>query len=178
MNQFDKNIKDKISAKQYPYKAQYWKAFKKHSGMSVWSTGMKVAVFSVMGAAILGTALFFALRPNGNEAVSTPPIPEVQVEEIVADSTCIIENPVVESPKVKDEQTSISNGLSANKTSEEKDVLIEVPAFSEEPVTQPLTKGKNKAKPVNYGRPLHILVDTISSNDFPDYKAKPADEIF
>lgn len=178
MNQFDQDIKEKINTKQYPYKEQYWKTYKKHSGMSLLGTGAKVAVFGFMGAVLFSTALFFALRPNGNNAIFTTPNPEILVEEIVTDSTCNTEIPIVESPKVKNEQTSILNRISNNNNNDKNDVLINVPAFSEEAVTKPLPSSKPMVKPINYGKPLQILVDTISSNEFPDYKAKPADELF
>lgn len=178
MNQFDQDIKEKVNAKQYSYKAQYWKAFKRHSGMSLLGTGAKIALFSGMGAAVLGTALFFALRQPDNEAISKTQNQPVIVEEMVADSTSDIEIVVFDESKVKDEQTSVSNRISTNNDKEEKDVLIEVPAFSEEAVTKPLPSQKPVVKTINYGKPLQILVDTISSNDFPDYKTKPADELF
>ncbi len=178
MNQFDQNIKEKINAKNYPYKAKYWKAFKRHSGMSLLGTGAKVALLGGIGATVLGTVLFFALQRPANEAVFKTQNQPVVVEEMISDSISEIEVTVIEKPKVKDEQTSVSNKISANNEKKEKDVLIEVPAFSEEAVTKALPSQKPVIKPIHYGKPLQILVDTISSNDFPDYKTKPADELF
>lgn len=178
MNQFDQDIKEKINAKQYPYKAQYWKAFKRHSGMSLLGTGAKVALFGGIGTAVLGTVLFFALRQPANETISQKQNLPVVVEKTVADSTLDTEVVVLDESKVKDEQTPVSNKISTNNDNKEEDVLIDAPDLSEEAVTKPLPSQKPVVKPINYGKPLQILVDTISSNDFPDYKAKPADELF
>ncbi|MBP5650030.1 MAG: hypothetical protein J6X01_03000 [Bacteroidales bacterium] len=174
MDQFDQIIKEKINDKSYDYRPQAWKSFKHSSGMPMLGTGAKLAL-SAAAVAVVGTVLYFSLSPNPEPQETNVTVCEEQKSENQQmDTTDLAENVVLE--EVTEETVASSCSTPAVVTSPaqpkpqaQQTVAEEVPAESNES-TQP----RRITRTVHY-RPSEILVDTISSIDFPDYKAKPAD---
>ncbi len=174
MTQFDQEIKDKLNSKTYSYKPQAWSAFKRHSGMPLMSAGAKASLIGGIAAALVGVVLFIVLprpvdsvsdtttvsnEPNAVELILTDTASPVAVPETVTST-----EPVVAAVPSHKPKASAQNPAQPV-TTEQPQTSTEAPSQSKPAVQQPSY----------YGRPLEILVDTISSNDFPDYKAKPAD---
>lgn len=188
MDQFDQTIKDKINSASYDYQPQAWRSFKRSSGMPTLSAGAKFAIGSA-AVAVVGGTLFFTLHENDNRyGQENNPIQTVNqqapdTENIFQDTILIADNSLEEvdnsqSVDVKPVSTSTTKPSSPQAaqhpvTSQQTSTTDETPAQTTTPTH---TQARPAAKPnTYYGRPLEILVDTISSIDFPDYKAKPAD---
>ena len=185
MDQFDKLIKDKINSKSYEYKPQAWKSFKHQSGMPMVSTAAKIAIVGSSAAVITGSVLFFTLPSDNtpesdNTIIAQEQISEPQNNDQSIDTVDFVE--IAEVEKTIDTPTEPATPAVAA-TNKPK---TQVPAQAQaQPQTQPQaqtqaqtpTQAKSKPQPQSnyYGRPLRILVDTISSIDFPDYETKPAD---
>lgn len=175
MNQFDQKIRDKINSKSYNYQPQAWKVFKQKSGMPMLSTGAKAGLFGGIAAAIVGSVLFFTLVTGPDQQTAEPVVLNNQRTDIQQDNT--FNN--TEYAELNDTVEQIAEAPHSYPTPPQSQPKaqhnnISAEAIAEEP-TDNVTTVKPQPKPIYYGRPLEILVDTISSNDFPDYKAKPAD---
>ncbi len=177
MDQFDKIIKDKFKDKSYDYTSQAWKSFKHSSGMPMMGTGAKLAL-SAAAVAIMGTVLYFSLspKPKPQEVVVTV-YEEQKSENQQIDTIDLAENLVSEEVTEETVASPCPTPAAAAapaqpKPEPQQTVAEEVPTENNEP-TQP-RQPRHITRTVHY-RPTEILVDTISSIDFPDYKAKPAD---
>jgi len=183
MNQFDQEIKNKINSQSYEYKPQAWKAFKKQSGMPVMSTGAKIVLVSCAAAVIIGSVLFFTLPSNNTPKTDNTIIAQEQVSEnqtnnqnidtVEYTETAKADN-TIETATATTTHTAVATAKPKTQTSTQNPAEAQVQTL---PQTQVQTTNQNKPKPqpTYYGRPLEILVDTISSIDFPDYETKPAD---
>ena len=188
MDQFDQTIKDKINSASYDYQPQAWRSFKRSSGMPTLGVGAKLAIGSA-AVAVVGGTLFFTLHENDNRYgqednyIQTVNQQAPEAKTILQDTILIANNSLEEADssqivEVKPMSTStakLSSPQAAQHpvTTQQNSTTDEVPAQTTTPTptqTRPATKPNTY-----YGRPLEILVDTISSIDFPDYKAKPAD---
>lgn len=188
MDQFDQTIKDKINSASYDYQPQAWRSFKRSSGMSTLSVGAKLAIGSA-AVAVVGGTLFFTLHENDNRyGQENNPIQTVNqqapdTENILQDTVLMANNSLEEADSsqtadVKPESTSTAKHF-APQAAQRPAATRQISATDEAPA-QTTTPSPTQARPatkpnIYYGRPLEILVDTISSIDFPDYKAKPAD---
>lgn len=180
MNQFDQEIKDKINSKKYDYQPQAWKSFKRQSGMPMMSVGAKVGLFGGIAAAIItGSVLFFTLPSNNTPKTNNTIIAQEQVSE---NQTVNQNIDTVEYTEI----TEANNTIKITTKTVTPTVTVSTTPSSQTPAqaqvqtqtsTQPQVQvpTQTKPQPTYYGRPLEILVDTISSIDFPDYKNKPAD---
>ena len=173
MDQFDQIIKEKINDKSYDYQPQAWKSFKHSSGMPMWSTGAKLALSATV-VAVVGTVLYFSLSPNPDPQETVVTVCEEQkTENQQIDTIDLAENVVSET--VTDEAVANScptPSSPATPKSQNTQIAEETPA--ENPESSQPRQPKHITRTIHY-RPTEILVDTISSIDFPDYKAKPAD---
>ena len=174
MNQFDQEIRDKLNSKTYNYKPQAWNAFKRHNNMPVMSAGAKVGLFGGIAAAVVGGILFFAL-PRPVETVSDTAIVahEPNTDELISTDTLTSTEstePIMAAESTVAVASSRKQQSPVQKTSEEQ-----TPTQPQATEVAPTQTKPIKKQSTYYGRPLEILVDTISSNDFPDYQAKPAD---
>ncbi|MBO4655230.1 MAG: hypothetical protein J5644_06770 [Bacteroidales bacterium] len=174
MDQFDKLIKDKINSKDYDYRPKAWKTFKRQSGMPMMSVGAKLAV-TAAAVVLVGGVLYFTLvsspgpqeattivckeQKTDNQQVDTIELAENVVPENVSEETVASACPtLVSSPSVpKHQNTQKTEETSATNTE-----------------TLQSRQPKHISKTIYY-RPSEILVDTISSIDFPDYETKPAE---
>lgn len=173
MDQFDKIIKDKLKDKSYDYTSQAWKSFKHSSGMPMMGTGAKLAL-SAAAVAVVGTVLYFSLspKPEPQETVVTV-CEEQKTENQQIDTIDLAENVVSEAVTDEAVATSCPTPSSpATPKSQNTQIAEETPA--ENPESSQPRQPKHITRTIHY-RPTEILVDTISSIDFPDYKAKPAD---
>lgn len=179
MDQFDKIIKDKINSKSYDYTPQAWKAFKQNSGMPMMSSGVKFTLIVATASAIIGSVLYYTLVPNHgpqeNPAIvcNGENTDNQQIDTIEANVTVATENVSEQLTETTCPTPSPSHKPTTAQTQSQTTVENETPTENTEPA-QP-QKPQQSAKTIYYGRPLEILVDTISSMDFPEYKAKPAD---
>ena len=173
MDQFDKIIKDKLNNKSYDYQPQAWKSFKHSSGMPMWSTGAKLALSAAV-VAVVGTVLYFSLSPNPDpqEAVVTV-CEEQKTENQQIDTIDLAENVVSEEFANETVKTSHSGTSSPSTPKSQNTQNTEETSADNTESSQP-HQPKHITRTVHY-RPSEILVDTISSIDFPEYKAKPAD---
>ena len=187
MDQLDKLIKDKINSKSYDYKPQAWKSFKQQSGMPMMSTAAKIAIMGSSAAVITGSVLFFTL-PSDNtpesdntiiaqEQISEPQNADQNIDTVDFAEIAEIENSiatpsepatptVAATTKPKTQVPSQAQTQAQPQTQPQVQTQVQTP-------TQ--TKPKPQPQSYYYGRPLRILVDTISSIDFPDYETKPAE---
>lgn len=173
MDQFDQIIKEKINEKSYDYQPQAWKSFKHSSGMPMWSTGAKLAL-SAATVAIVGTILYFSLSPNPDpqESIVTV-LKEQKTENQQINTIDLAEN--VASKEVTDETIATCQPTpSSPSTSKLQNLQIAEETPTENTESSLTRQPKHITKTVHY-RPSEILVDTISSIDFPEYKIKPAD---
>jgi cytoskeletal protein RodZ len=175
MNQFDQEIKNKINSQSYEYKPQAWKAFKKQSGMPMMSASTKIALVGCAAAIITGSVLFFTLPSNNTPETDNSVIAQEQVSE---DKSINQNIDTIEFTEIAE----ANNTLKSTTNTATPTVTVATRPGSQTPIqaqtpTQPQTQvpTQTKAQPTYYGRPLEILVDTISSIDFPDYETKPAD---
>lgn len=175
MNQFDQEIRDKINSKNYDYQPQAWKAFKKKSGLPMMSTGAKASLFGGIAAAIVGGVLFFTLVTSPDRQTSDSVVLSSQQTNIQQDNTFN----TTEYAELDDTLEQIAEAPHSRPTTPQSQPKAQHNNISAEAIAEEATDNvstvKPQSKPIYYGRPLEILVDTISSNDFPDYKAKPAD---
>lgn len=174
MDQFDQIIKERINDKSYDYRPRAWKSFKQSSGMPMLGTGAKLAL-SAAAVAVVGTVLYFSFnpKPEPQEAVVTV-CEEQKTENQQIDTIDLAENVVSE--EVTEETVAAPcptpTAPVQAKPQPQQTVAEEIPAENDES-SQP-RQPRRITRTVHY-RPTEILVDTISSIDFPDYKAKPAD---
>jgi len=183
MDQFDKLIKDKISSKSYEYKPQAWKSFKHQSGMPMLSTAAKIAIVGSSAAVITGCVLFFTLPSNNtpesdNTIIAQEQISEQQKIDQNIDTVDFAE--IAEVENTIDAPTEPAAPAVATTSKPKTQTQTQAQTQSQDqpqaqPQAQVPTQTKPKPQSNYYGRPLQILVDTISSNDFPDYETKPAD---
>lgn len=177
MNQFDQEIKDKINSKSYEYKPQAWKSFKHQSGMPMMSTGAKIALMGSVAAVITGSVLFFTSPSNNKPETDNNIIAQEQVSENQTTNQNI---DTVEFTEIAEADNTLENTAEtvsptiavATRTNTQTPEQVQVPSQTQ---TQVQVPAQTKPQPTYYGRPLEILVDTISSIDFPDYETKPAD---
>lgn len=188
MDQFDQTIKDKINSASYDYQPQAWRSFKRSSGMPTLSVGAKLAIGSA-AVAVVGGTLFFTLHENDNRyGQENNPIQTVnqqvpETENILQDTVLIANNSVEEtdnSQTVNVKPVSTSTAKSSSPQTAQRPAATPQTSITDEAPAQTTTPTHTQVRPAAkpntyYGRPLEILVDTISSIDFPDYKAKPAD---
>ena len=175
MNQFDQEIRDKINNKSYEYQPQAWKAFKQKSGMPMMSIGVKSGLLCGIAAAIVGGVLYFTLSSGSDQQTPESITHNTQQTDNKPDNTI---NPT-ENTGLNDTLEQIfeaSHPIPAAPQSQPKPQdKISTEATAKE-TTESSNSVKPQPKPIHtYGRPLEILVDTISSIDFPDYKPQPAD---
>ena len=177
MDQFDKIIKDKLNNKSYDYQPQAWKSFKHSSGMPMWSTGAKLALSAAV-VAVVGTVLYFSLSPNPDPQETVVTVCEEQkTENQQIDTIDLAENVVSDAVTEETVATSYPSPSTVASTAQSKSQLQQTVAAetsTENPESSQPHQPKHITRTVHY-RPSEILVDTISSIDFPDYKAKPAD---
>ena len=176
MNQFDKLIKDKINSKSYDYQPKAWRTFKRQSGMPMLSTGAKLGIGVGIATSIMGGILYFALPSNDNSTTEVVTITqEKQVENQDIDTNSQTNTAEIELITTE----NVPNSSSTPKTSQaQPQIQTQTQSqFQSQAQPQAITKPQEKTtpQPIYYGRPLEILVDTISSIDFPDYEVKPAD---
>ncbi len=177
MNQFDQEIKDKINSKSYEYKPQAWKSFKHQSGMPMMSTGAKIALMGSVAAVITGSVLFFTSPSNNKPETDNNIIAQEQVSENQTTNQNI---DTVEFTEIAEADNTVENTAEtisptiavATRANTQTPEQVQVPSQTQ---TQVQVPAQTKPQPTYYGRPLEILVDTISSIDFPDYETKPAD---
>lgn len=179
MDQFDKLIKDKINSKSYEYKPQAWKAFKKQSGMPMMSTRAKIALVGSVAAVITGSVLFSTLPSNNKPETDNTIIAQEQVSENQTtnqniDTVEFIETAEADNTLESTAETVYPTVAVATIANTQTPEQVQVPAQTQTQ-TQVQVPVQTKPRPTYYGRPLEILVDTISSIDFPDYETKPAD---
>ena len=172
MDQFDKIIKDKLNDKSYDYQPKAWRSFKHSSGMPMLSTGAKLALTAVV-VTIVGSILYFTLAPN----------PQPQEAAVTAFNEQKTDNQQVDTIELTENVGNVVDGNIATScptstvSQSQSKPQTQTPgngtsAGNNEPVEphQP----KHISKTIYY-HPTEILVDTISSIDFPDYEVRPAD---
>jgi cytoskeletal protein RodZ len=173
MDQFDQEIKNILNSKTYSYKPQAWSAFKRHSGMPAMSIGAKIGLFGGIAAAIVGGILFFTL-PHPVESITDNSI--AAHEQNTSDPTLAdTVSPIVSSETVATTEPIVTASPKPKQSYSQTPTSSESFEHSQASATAPTQPRPATQQPSHYGRPLEILVDTISSNDFPDYPAKPAD---
>ena len=176
MDQFDKIIKDKLNDKSYDYQPKAWRSFKHSSGMPMLSSGAKLALSAAAVVAVVGTVLYFSLIPNTDPQESIVAVTEEQkAENLQIDTIDWAENRVSE--EITEEAVANTSHTPATAPVQSK------PQLQQTSVNNSPTENNEENKPhqprhitktIHY-RPTEILVDTISSIDFPDYEVKPAD---
>lgn len=180
MNQFDKEIKNKINSKTYDYQPSAWRAFKHHSGMSLLSTGAKLGIGGGIAAAITGGVLFFTLPSNDKPVANTIAIEQnEQNDDININTNSDTINAETDNTKAVTPTAPLTINEDSPKAIQTPVRPQDQPPIQTQSKAQPpiQTQSKAQPQPVYNIRPLEILVDTISSMDFPDYETKPADII-
>ena len=128
--------------------------------------------------AVVGTVLYFSLSPNPDPQETVVTVCEEQkTENQQIDTIDLAENVVSDAVTEETVATSYPSPSTVASTAQSKSQLQQTVAAetsTENPESSQPHQPKHITRTVHY-RPSEILVDTISSIDFPDYKAKPAD---
>lgn len=69
MTNFDQLFKEKTESAHYPFKEAYWKRFALKAGIKSSVSGLRIALFSVAGAGLIGVSLYFGIKSNSNQEV-------------------------------------------------------------------------------------------------------------
>lgn len=174
MNQFDQEIKNRINSHSYEYKPQAWRSFKHRSGMPMMSVGAKLAL-TAASVAIVGGVLYVTLSSTPDNPETTTFVNEIQNTDNQQNDTINLAEYVAIDNTEEDtiEPSHPTPIITQPQTTAQTQATVETSTESNPVKPQP--KPIPAVRPVYYGRPLEILVDTISSIDFPDYEVRPAD---
>ena len=175
MADFDQLIKDKMEKAQYAYRPSAWRSFAKSAGVRAGLSGLQIAAITVgVVAVVTGITLgiVFSGRPAPNSEQGTVVRVQDTVEtqhaaapvhdndEQIAVETChgasqTQDNNKVQAPVETQHAASLSRDKNKGHVSADTQ-----PAASQiqNPAPQP---NANRQRPA-YGRPLEILVDTIT----------------
>lgn len=158
MAEFDQLIKEKMEKAQYAYRPSAWRSFAKSAGVRAGLSGLQIAAIAVaVVAVVIGITLgvVFSGQPTPNSEQGAV----VSVQDTV--ETCDGASPVQgDQGTVISEQGTVETCHGASQTQDKQGTANSVQGTVETPhaVSQPTD---NRQRPA-YGRPLEILVDTIT----------------
>jgi len=95
MTNFDQLFKEKTESVHYPFKEAYWKRFALKAGIKSSVSGLRIALFSVAGAGLIGVSLYFGMKNSNQETPDS-----VIVKEVLSPCDSSVPKPleVVDSP--------------------------------------------------------------------------------
>ena len=96
MTNFDQLFKEKAESAHYPFKETYWKRFALKAGIKSSISGLRIALFSVAGAGLIGISLYFGIKSNSNQG--TPDSLNVKEVSSPCDSSLPKSLEVIDSP--------------------------------------------------------------------------------
>ena len=154
MADFDQLIKDKVDQAEYPYKHSAWKGFAKRAGIKAGLSGLQIAAI-ILSAVVVVTGItlgvIFSKHTVSNGEQGT--VDSVQ---------CTVETQQDASPvqdvqeTVNRVQGTVETQCSASRPADNRNV--QAPVDTQRVASRP---NDNRQRPA-YGRPLEILVDTIT----------------
>lgn len=158
MADFDQLIKEKAEQAEYPYKHSAWKSFAKSAGIKAGLSGLQIAaitmaVVAVVAGITLGVVFSGQPVPNGEQGTV------VSVQDTV--ETCDGASPVQgDQGTVISEQGTVETCHGASQTQDNQGTVNSTQGTVETQHAASLPKASTQ-RPI-YGRPLEILVDTIT----------------
>ena len=174
MDQFDDIIKEKINNKSYNYTPQAWRSFKRQSGMPVLGIGAKLALTAV-SVTIVGIGLYFIMSQKPETPESSTLVTEKQsTDSQQIDTIAWAENVVSEDVSEETVASACPTLVSSPSTPKPQNNQLKEESPAEKTESDISRQPRHITKTIYY-RPTEILVDTISSIDFPNYESKPAD---
>lgn len=154
MADFDQLIKEKAEQAEYSYKHSAWKSFAKSAGIKAGLSGLQIAAITVAVVAVV-TGITLGVVFSGQ------PVPSSE-QGTVARIQDTVETQHAASP-IQDEQGAVDSvqgtvetchGASLTRDNRKVQAPVDTPRASSQP-------NVNRQRPA-YGRPLEILVDTIT----------------
>jgi len=158
MAEFDQLIKEKMEKAQYAYRPSAWRSFAKSAGVRAGLSGLQIAAIAVaVVAVVIGITLgvVFSGQPTPNSEQGAV----VRIQDTV--ETQKPASPILEDQEtVNSEQGAVKTQQAASLIQDKQGTASSVQGTVETPhaVAQPTD---NRQRPA-YGRPLEILVDTIT----------------
>lgn len=77
MTNFDQLFKEKTESAHYPFKEAYWKRFALKAGIKSSISGLRIALFSLAGAGLIGISLYFGIKNSNQGAPDSVIVKEV-----------------------------------------------------------------------------------------------------
>ena len=158
MAEFDQLIKEKMEKAQYAYRPSAWRSFAKSAGVRAGLSGLQIAAIAVaVVAVVIGITLgvVFSGQPTPNSEQGAV----VRIQDTV--ETQNPASPILEDQEPNSVQGAVKTQQSASQIQDKQQgTANSVQGTVETPhaVSQPTD---NRQRPA-YGRPLEILVDTIT----------------
>ena len=153
MTEFDQLIKEKMEKAQYAYRPSAWRSFAKSAGVRAGLSGLQIAAIAVAVVAVV-TGITLGVVFSGQPMPSNEQGTVVRVQDTV--ETQHAASPVHDN----DEQIAVETCHGASLTRDNQGTVnsaqgtVDTQRASSQPTV-------NRQRPV-YGRPLEILVDTIT----------------
>jgi hypothetical protein len=89
MTNFDQLFKEKTESVHYPFKEAYWKRFALKAGIKSSVSGLRIALFSVAGAGLIGVSLYFGMKNSNQETPDS-----VIVKEVLSPCDSSVQSPL------------------------------------------------------------------------------------
>lgn len=158
MAEFDQLIKEKMEKAQYAYRPSAWRSFAKSAGVRAGLSGLQIAAIAVaVVAVVIGITLGVVF--SGHPVPSSEQDAVVSVQDTV--ETCDGASPVQgDQGTVISEQGTVETCHGASQTRDNQGTVNSAQGTVETQHAASLPKASTQ-RPI-YGRPLEILVDTIT----------------
>lgn len=153
MADFDQLIKEKAEQAEYSYKHSAWKSFAKSAGIKAGLSGLQIAAIAVAVVAVV-TGITLGVVFSGHPAPSNEQGTVVRVQDTV--ETQHAASPVHDN----DEQIAVETCHGASLPQDNQGTVNSAQGTVETQHAASLPKASTQ-RPI-YGRPLEILVDTIT----------------
>ncbi len=156
MTNFDQLFKEKTESAHYPFKEAYWKRFALKAGIKSSISGLRIALFSLAGAGLIGVSLYFGIK-NSNQGTPDSGI----VKEVLSSCDSSVPKPleVIDSPALyingQNKAAEMMNHYSDSQTTNVKENVRK----ENEKIFQ-----KKELEDRSKWRILTIDTDTIKSN--------------
>lgn len=157
MAEFDQLIKEKMEKAQYAYRPSAWRSFAKSAGVRAGLSGLQIAAIAVaVVAVVIGITLgvVFSGQPTPNSEQGAV----VRIQDTV--ETQNPASPILEDQEPNSVQGAVKTQQSASQIQDKQGTANSVQGTVETQHAASLPKASTQ-RPI-YGRPLEILVDTIT----------------
>ncbi len=153
MAEFDQLIKEKMEKAQYAYRPSAWRSFAKSAGVRAGLSGLQIAAIAVAVVAVV-TGITLGVVFSGH------PVPSSEQDAVVSVQDTVETQHAASPVHDNDEQIAVETCHGASQTQDKQGTANSAQGTVEtqHAASQPTD---NRQRPA-YGRPLEILVDTIT----------------